>query len=98
MSELAQVTTKTSYLKNLVHSSKKHTAHPLKDHLQLPLLIDVLSRKEKHHLILVGNFSEKIQFAFVEALAQHLTNHNPPLSLNKIDFFYLDLRQSTVAE
>src|SRR3990167_921310 len=98
MSELAQITNKSGYKKNLLHSGKKHATHPLKDHTQLALLGDVLSRKEKHHLILITDFSEKVQLTFLEALAQHLTNSTPPRALSKIDFFYLDIRQSIIAD
>ncbi|OGT47139.1 MAG: hypothetical protein A3E83_05125 [Gammaproteobacteria bacterium RIFCSPHIGHO2_12_FULL_41_20] len=98
MSDSISAHNKVGYKKNLLQNSNKHSAHPLQNHPQLPLLIDVLSRKEKHHLILVMDFSEKIQLAFLEAFAYYLTTHTPPFALNKMDFFYLDIRQNLFAE
>lgn len=68
----------------------KNLTTPLKEHPQIPLIIDVLSRKERHHVALLSSFSEKINVSLMESLAQHLTNYHIPKTLRDIEFIYLD--------
>lgn len=78
-------------------ASKKNATQALKDHPQVPIIIDSLSRKENHHVVLTGTHSDKIQYALLESLAHHLTERNVPKSLRDIDFIYFDAKQLLLA-
>lgn len=71
-------------------TAEKKTFDALKDHPQISLLIDILSRKENHHVCLTGIASSKIKFSLLEALASFLKDENIPKALRGIEFFYLD--------
>lgn len=73
--------------------NRKKTILPFEDHPQLPILVDILGRKEKHHVILRANFSEKMMIAFLGALAQHLANENIPPTLRNAELIYLNTEQ-----
>src|SRR5262245_11911258 len=70
---------------------KKNTAIPFKDHLQFPILIDILARKYHHHVILRTDFSSNLYTYFMEALVSHLSQETIPYSLRCIDIIYLDI-------
>ncbi len=65
----------TQYVHHLSSPEKKLAVSPLENHPQIPLLLDILNRKEQHHLMLLDAVSEKINFAIMENLAQHLTKY-----------------------
>lgn len=71
-------------------ASEKNSAHALKEHPQIALIIDTLSRKENHHVSLTGIQSEKVQLALLESIALHLTDGNAPQTLRNVDFIYFD--------
>jgi ATP-dependent Clp protease ATP-binding subunit ClpA len=67
-------------------------AHILKDHSQIPVVIDTLCRKLKHHVSLQGITSEKIQLAFLQSIAYHLTSIRMPNTLRDIGFIYINIQ------
>ncbi len=76
---------------DILDSAKKTLAFPLKDHQQLPLIIDTLSRREHHHIALTTTCSEKIKLALIETLAHHLQNDHAPKTLRGCYFIYFDM-------
>jgi ATP-dependent Clp protease ATP-binding subunit ClpA len=78
---------------DVLDTAKKTLAFPLKNHQQLPLMIDTLSRREHHHLALTTTCSEKIKLALIETLAQHLQNENTPKALRDCHFIYFDMNR-----
>jgi ATP-dependent Clp protease ATP-binding subunit ClpA len=83
--------TETTYLKN-ISTSEKSTADALKDHYLIPIIMDTLSRKENHHVLLTGTHSEKIKLALLEALALQLTETNTPKMLRNNEVIYVNLK------
>ncbi|EKD91565.1 MAG: ATPase AAA-2 protein [uncultured bacterium] len=73
--------------------AKKNMASPLKDHPQIPFIIDTLSRFEQHHLVLSSTQAEKINHALMESVAQHLSTDHIPKTLYNCDFVYFDIHQ-----
>lgn len=74
-----------------VQHGKKNITLPFKDHVQFPTIVDILSRKNNHHIILNSDFSPNFHLYFIEALVQYLTNENIPDSIRNVDIIYLDL-------
>ncbi len=79
-------------------AAEKVSAQALKDHPQIPVLIDILSRKDNHHVALTDMSSEKIYLAFLESIALHLVESNAPKSLRDIDFMFLDAKRLQLCE
>lgn len=73
------------------------TTDTLKDHPQIPLIIDTLSRKENHHILLMGMSSEKTQFALLKSVALQLADGHAPKSLRNVNFIYFDAKRLTLA-
>lgn len=82
----------TRYGQLLSHTNaKKNLPFPFKDHTQFPVLVDVLIRKNNHHLILRNDFSSKINTYFLQALLQHLSHESTPHPLRESELIYLDI-------
>jgi ATP-dependent Clp protease ATP-binding subunit ClpA len=82
----------TRYAKQLLPCDNKTTATlSLKEHTQIPLLIDTLCRKQRHHLLLVKSSSEQFNKATIEALVQHLSIDEIPLKLQQAQCLYFDV-------
>lgn len=73
--------------------ASENSAQALKEHRQIPVIIDILSRKDNYHVALTGTNSEKIQCAFLTSLAMHLVEGHAPKTLRDIDCLYLDANQ-----
>lgn len=73
--------------------TKKGGHLPLKEHMQIPFMIDTLSRQKNHHLLITKSSSEKIQNAIMEALANRLTMDTAPKALRDAYFIYLDVKR-----
>src|SRR5262249_32009672 len=82
----------TTYSRDL-SAYDENTALALKDYQQLPVIMDVLSRKDNHHLALSGTSSPKIQLAILESLAFHLTETSVPKALRGMKFIYFDAKR-----
>jgi ATP-dependent Clp protease ATP-binding subunit ClpA len=80
------------HLKILFPTDKKNVV-PLKDLSQLPFIFDTLSRKDHHHLVILGTNSEKFNFIFLENIAQYLNDDNIAKALREATFYYLDIAQ-----
>jgi len=65
--------------------------HPLKDFSQIPFIIDILSRKEHHHLWVQGTTSEKMNLALLESIALHV-NSFAPKKIRDAEFIYFDVK------
>lgn len=70
---------------------KPNALIPFKEHPQLPVLVDILSRKNQHHALLQTEFSAKFYLSFLEALLLHLNHDFIPHPLNGAELIYLDL-------
>lgn len=70
--------------------TEKTEASPLKNHPQIPLIIDSLSRHNRHHVALISQQSDKIHQALVEAIAEHIHTENMPKSLRNCHVMYFD--------
>ncbi len=79
-----------NYARDLFKTSQD--ASILKNHPAIPVIIDTLSRKENHHLVLQGIFSEKIQLALLESVALHLTEGSAPKSLRQSEMIFLNTK------
>ncbi len=77
---------------------KKKEAIPFKDHVQFPILVDILTRKESHHAILCTDFQPKMRHYFLEAMLQHFTHENIPHQLRCVDLTYLDIANLTFSK
>lgn len=74
---------------NLFTDARKSENTALKNHVQIPFIIDTLSRQKMNHLLLTRYSSEKIPFALMESLAAHLsTNTN---LFQNVRFVYFDV-------
>lgn len=78
--------------------STKSLVTPLKDHAQLPVLIDILSRKEHHHVILHDASSEKVNHALMQALSQQLATDSVPKMLREAHFIYFDIHRFALTQ
>lgn len=82
--------------KSFTAQENKSNNFPFKDHPQFTMLVDVLSRKYKHHAVLSVDFPPNIQHFFLEAFAQHLAHEVTPTALRDIGLFYLDLENASI--
>ena len=71
-----------------------NTAIPFKDHPQFPMIIDILSRKEKHHLFLCSDFSSIMHSYFLEALLFFISNEQSPAPLRLTELIYLNVENA----
>lgn len=79
----------TKYARYLLPSDNKTPS--LKEHAQLPLLIDTLCRQKHHHLLLIKSSSEKFNDAIIETLAQHLAGETAPKLLQHAHCIYFNI-------
>lgn len=87
----------TKYAFNLSAHSQKIISQPLKDHPQIPYVIDTLSRSERHHLCVLGTHSEKMNLAFAENLAQHLRLDHIHHRMREHYFVYFDVMRFAIS-
>ncbi|MBX3708335.1 MAG: ATP-dependent Clp protease ATP-binding subunit [Gammaproteobacteria bacterium] len=73
-----------------IRHRKKNSTVPFKNNPQLPIIVDTLSRKNNHHIVLHVSFSSNFYIYFMEALVQHFTHENIPYPLRGVDIIYLD--------
>lgn len=78
------------YVIDLAIPSELGESFPLKEHSQIPYIIDVLSRKQQHHVLLQGLFAEKIQQAFMRSITLHAMSPRAPQKLRNACFIYFD--------
>lgn len=71
---------------------------PFKDHPQFPTLVDILSRKNQHHVLLCSELSPTIHILFFEALLQHLAHGHTPVFLRTAELMYLNLDNALVSD
>ncbi len=76
---------------DILEKHSKNLVFPLKDHYQIPLILDTLSRREHHHIALLNTCSPKINLALVETLAQYVLNGHVPKTLRECHFIYFDM-------
>jgi ATP-dependent Clp protease ATP-binding subunit ClpA len=74
-------------------ATKDDADYPLKDHPQIPYLIDSLARNEQHHLLLNSHLSEKIHVALIESIALYLTTRIVPAKLQNATLIYFDVNR-----
>jgi ATP-dependent Clp protease ATP-binding subunit ClpA len=79
------------HTRTLFSTNSKKNPLILKDHPQIPVILDTLSRKEKHHIFLQGSSSDIFNVAFLESIALRLTEEQTPKILRDAYFFYLDI-------
>lgn len=72
--------------------TKKMGSIPFKNHPQLAMIADILSRKESHHVMLGTDFPANLQVYFLESLLQHLNQTRIPY-LHNINLVYLDINK-----
>lgn len=63
---------------------------PFRHYPELAALIDILSRQERHHVLLSGPSSRKIQHAIVHGIAQQLRSQPTPRILSDVEIIYFD--------
>lgn len=88
-----QQATHSKYLINLSMAISADHDLPLKNHPQVPYLLDMLGRKEQHHVLLRGPSSPKIQTAFLNSMAMHINVGNVPKKLLGAYVVYFDARR-----
>jgi len=81
------------YAINLTVLNEKALSTPLKDHAQIPCIIDTLGRKDNHHILLKGSPSEKIYQAILESIALHLSTGHVPRKLRTADVIYFNVKR-----
>jgi len=72
------------------HTIKKNNSIPFKDLAQFTFMVDVLSRKESHHIFLQTSLQQQFQKYLLEAFLLHLQHEHIPISLQNLDLFYFD--------
>lgn len=70
--------------------------YPFKDHPQFPMLVDILSRKYRHHALLSVDFPTNIQPFFLEAFTQHLAHESVPPVLRQTELIFLAIENATI--
>jgi ATP-dependent Clp protease ATP-binding subunit ClpA len=63
---------------------------PFKNYPIIMSFIDILSRQERHHLLLQSSSSRKIQNAIIQGLVQTLRSAPVPKTLQDAEFIYFD--------
>lgn len=72
-------------------SMKKSVSLPFKGHPLLTMIVDSLSRKQTHHVIVQADFSPSLQIHFADALFHQLKQQQLPASLQGVDLLYLNI-------
>jgi ATP-dependent Clp protease ATP-binding subunit ClpA len=80
------------HVKKLFPTEKKPVV-PLKDLSQLPFIFDTLSRKDHHHVMVVGSMSDKFNQLYLENIAFHLQDEIIPRTLREAAFYHMDIAQ-----
>ena len=75
---------------------KKNPAAPFKDHPQLTILADILSRQHRHHVILQPDFPANMYGAFLEAMLSSFSHEHIPGRLSNAELIYLDLNPAAL--
>ncbi len=83
----------TDYAVNLLEKDFNKTPASLKDHPQIPLILDTLGRQHQHHLLLTSFDSRRINNAFIHAIAHHIAALSLPLSLRNARFIGFDVEK-----
>jgi len=75
------------------HIQKIHQGSELafRNHPQHNILVDILSRKYHHHVLLQTDFSPRLIHAFLEAFLTHLQGEQVPRQLRVTEFKAIDL-------
>lgn len=89
---LDQQSTVTQYLQNLTLTNKCQKPCSLQNK-QFHLLIDMLCRRERCHLLLTGMATERYHQAIAGALAQFLISEHAPAELRTAQVFYCDIAE-----
>lgn len=76
----------------------KNLTAALKDHVQIPMLLDILTRREHHHVVLTEAISGKINHALMHALSQYLATDQVSKSLREAYFIYFDFHRFALTE
>lgn len=79
-------------------TSQKNDSTPFKNHPQFPNLVDILSRKHHHHVLLCADFSSNLHSTFFEALLHHLAHEQPQHYLKEASLIYLNLEHTALTE
>lgn len=74
-------------------TTSQNNAEILKNHPQIPAIIDALSRKTKHHVFLSDITSKITQNALLASIASTLSENHAPKSLREINFIYFDVKK-----
>lgn len=83
----------TSPFETITHD---HTNLALKNHPQLPIMLDVLNRKEQHHLLVLSTDSEKIHHAIISSIAAWLRDDMHSNTLRDAECIYLASKRSAL--
>ena len=78
------------YIQTIFTSDSQNIAVPLKDQSQVPLILDTLSRKHQHHLIIYGAFSEAYNRVYLDNIAQQFGEQSTRQGQESC-FFILDV-------
>src|SRR3990167_5508478 len=73
------------------HPLKMNALFPFNEHAELLHIVDILSRKTNHHVLLETKFSTKIRPFFLETLVNYLSKEPIPKPLRHTELVYLDL-------
>jgi len=80
----------------IIHLSQANSL-PLKDHPQLQLMVDILSRQQHHHILLTNCMEKKIRLAITASLQQHFAISSMPKTLQNAHFIYFDITRFELA-
>lgn len=81
----------TTFSKHFLASAqKKNTHYAFKDFAQFNAIIDVLVRKNQHHLVLATDISPLLYTALLAALVETLAEESTPHFLRGSEIIYLD--------
>lgn len=75
------------------HAIKKNISTPFKDLTQFHFMVDVLARKESHHIILQTSLQQQFHKYLLEAFVLHLQHEHTPAALHNVDLFYFDCKE-----
>lgn len=89
--------TRLSIFANYIIRLSQPNSLPLKDHPQLPVMVDILSRQQHHHILLTHCATKKIQLAIIASLQQHFVLGPIPRALQNAHFIYFDVARFELA-
>lgn len=80
------------------HAFHMQSLYPFKEHAQFDEVIDILIRKQCHHVIINTDFSPSLQITWLTSFLKQLTHDNTPTCLRDTKIIYINLETLSINE